>query len=203
VRNRQRSAKPSNRPPATDHRPPATGHRPPTTFTVLDLCTGSGCVGVSIAKLLPQVRVVATDISPAAAAVATRNAAKLSVSDRVQVLCGDLFAALPADAPEFDYLVANPPYIADAEIPKLEPVVRDFEPHLALAGGPDGLSLIRRIVAEAPEHLAPGALLLIEIGFDQGPAAEALLKARPDFTDICVRKDFQGHPRVLTGRYRK
>jgi release factor glutamine methyltransferase len=171
--------------------------------TVIDLCTGSGCVACAIARLLPNARVIAGDISAEALSVAAANAAGLGVSDRVSFHRGDLFAALPAGTPPADILVANPPYVPDAVVAGLDPTVRDFEPRAALAGGADGLDFVRRIVAGAPAVLKPGGLLLVEIGHDQGDAARNIALSVPGFSDISVLRDFQGQSRVLCVRYTK
>jgi release factor glutamine methyltransferase len=177
-----------------------TPDSPAPTVTVIDLCTGSGCVACSVAKLLPAARVTATDISEAALSVARSNAERLGVADRVTFRAGDLLAAIPSDHPPADFVTANPPYIPDAEVAKLDPTVRDFEPHLALKGGADGLDFVRRIVDGVARVLKPGGTLFVEIGFDQGPAVEALLRSRGGFEGVTVLRDFQGHPRVLKAR---
>lgn len=167
---------------------------------MIDLCTGSGCVACAVARVLPGADVVATDISPDALAVARENARLLEVAGRVTFLQGDLFAALPEGSPPADVITANPPYIRTAELPKLDATVRDFEPPLALDGGGDGLALVRRILAGAARHLRPGGLLLMEIGFDQGPAVKSLAEAVAGLADVAVLPDMQGHPRVLRAR---
>jgi release factor glutamine methyltransferase len=167
---------------------------------VLDLCTGSGCIGIAIAKQLKNATVTAIDISPRAIAVAKTNAAKNGVAERMTFLTGDLFAPLAdqVDAAPFDILVANPPYIASAEVPKLDASVRAFEPTLALDGGIDGLDFHRRILDAATARVRPGGHLFLEIAFDQGDAAEALANERPGLGTIRVLRDYGGNPRVLT-----
>jgi len=163
---------------------------------VLDLGTGSGCIAVSLAKQHKAARVTAVDISPAALAVAAGNAAKHGVADRIAFLEGDLFAPVAGQA--FDVIVSNPPYIAHAEFPTLDPGVRDYEPRSALDGGPDGLDVYRRLAAAAAGFLAPGGTILVEVGATQAPAVRELLAAKlepgPTF------KDAAGRPRVVTAR---
>lgn len=142
---------------------------------VLDVCTGSGVLAITLAKELPGATVVATDVSPAAAEMARRNAEHNKVADRVEVRVGDLLAPLAAGE-RFDVVVANPPYIPTATIATLDREVQR-EPRLALDGGPDGLALMRRLLAALPAHLAPGALVAVEHGFDQAEAVAALFTA--------------------------
>lgn len=159
---------------------------------VLDLCTGSGALAVSLAKELPAATVVATELSEAAAAVARRNAERNGVADRVDVRVGDLFA--PVAGERFDLVVSNPPYIASAVIPTLSAEVR-AEPVVALDGGPDGLAFYDRIAAEAAAHLEPGGALVLEHGFDQADAVAARLAAA-GFEDVTLVHDLAKHPRV-------
>jgi release factor glutamine methyltransferase len=144
-----------------------------TPCRVLDLCTGSGCIAVTLAVEHPQASVWATDVSPAALEVAQANAVTHGVDARVTFFTGDLFAALPGPA-TFDLIVSNPPYIAQPQLPTLQREVQ-FEPRLALDGGADGLDIVRRLVSDAPAHLKAGGLLALEIGDDQGPAVLELL----------------------------
>ena len=165
---------------------------------VLDLCAGSGCIGVTLAHRLKKAQVRATDVSPEAAAVAARNAATHGVSDRVRVAVGDLFDAVP-EGETFDLIASNPPYVADAEFAGLDVGVRDHEPRLALAGGPDGLAFYRRIAAGVTPFLAPGGHLLLEIGETQAEAVGELLAAAGlDVTGVL--KDGARRPRVVAAR---
>lgn len=163
---------------------------------VLDLCTGSGCVGLTILAERPRARLCATDLSPEALAVARRNARALGVEERVDFLEGDLFA--PVSGRRFDLVVANPPYVPRAEIAGLAPEVRR-EPAIALDGGEDGLDLLRVIVARAPQFLNPGGALCLEIGEGQGAA---LIGAMSDagFEAPWVERDLAGLDRVARGR---
>ena len=163
---------------------------------VLDLCTGSGCVAVTLAKQLPTANVVAVDVSEAAAAVARQNVDLLGVIDRVDVRVGDLFAPVAGELP-FSVVVANPPYIPSGDIAALDRNVRDYEPRLALDGGADGLDLHRRILAAAPDHLIGGGRLFVEMQFDQGPRLREIASASGDWADVQTLRDFEGRERVL------
>ncbi len=165
----------------------------------LDLCTGSGIIAVILALELNR-PVLAVDCSAAALDVARRNVERHGVADRVMPLCADLFSAFPP-RPCFDLVVSNPPYIADQELETLEPEVRQWEPRLALAGGPDGLAIIRRIAAGCTVHLRPGGWLFMEIGHDQGQAVLSLFTSpRYGFEEVAVLPDLAGRPRVLQAR---
>jgi release factor glutamine methyltransferase len=166
---------------------------------VLDLCTGSGCVAAAIAKNLKAANVLAIDISEKAAAVARDNIQQLGLTDRVMVEVGDLFAPMKTivDARPFDLIVANPPYIASDQLAGLDKSVREYEPMLALDGGPGGLVIHRRILGKAPDHLLPGGRVFLEIAFDQGAAAREMAAKFDAFKDCRVLKDFGGRDRVL------
>lgn len=167
------------------------------SMRLLDLCTGSGCVAIAIAKQRPTARVFATDLSPDAIAVARDNAHRLG-AHRIAFLEGDLFAPVLGGNHRFDIVTANPPYIASDEIPTLQPDIREFEPKLALDGGADGLDLVRRIVRGAPEVLAPGGVLAMEIGAGQAPATAELMSAG-GFTDVRADRDLGRIERVVSG----
>jgi release factor glutamine methyltransferase len=165
---------------------------------MLDLCTGSGCVAIAFAKERPTWRVTASDVSADAASVARANVQRAGVVRNLAVLEGDLFAPLPPGA-QFELITANPPYIPSADIAGLDADVRDFEPRLALDGGADGLSVTRRLVAEAQRFLRPGGMLALEGGFDQAPAVAQLLETA-GFVDIARARDLAGIERVVSGR---
>ncbi len=165
---------------------------------VLDLCTGSGAVGVSIAVNSPQVRVTCVDLHEAPVAAASRNAAKQGVAERVEVLQGDLFGPLPADA-KFLVIASNPPYVTTAEIEQLADDVKRYEPHAALDGGPDGLDVLRRIVADAAGHLVPGGWILFELSPDQADAAQQVLRDA-GLVEVSAVRDLSGAARVVKGR---
>lgn len=167
---------------------------------VLDLCTGSGAIAVAIAKHVKTAQVVATDISEAALVVARQNVESNGVSDRVTILPGDLFGALDnvIDRSPFDIIVANPPYIATNQLAGLPRNVREYEPNLALDGGPDGLVPHRKIMEAASGHwLREGGRVMLEIAFDQHETALAMAGDYPAFTDAKIVRDYGGNPRVL------
>lgn len=163
----------------------------------LDLCTGSGCVAITLSKERPTTPVLATDISDDALAVARENRERLGAY-RVAFAHGDLFAAVPASA-TFDLIVSNPPYIPSGDIQGLMPDVRDFEPRLALDGGKDGLDSIRRIVTESPKYLAKDGILAVELGAGEAPAVRDLFLER-GYMDVEIAKDIARIERVVSGR---
>lgn len=161
---------------------------------LLDLCTGSGCVLISLLLAVEDLHGAGSDVSEDALAVARRN---LEQYDReAQLLCGDLFEPVEG---KFDVITANPPYIPSSVVDSLSEEVREHEPRLALDGGEDGLSFYRRIVREAPTYLNDGGVLLIEIGYDQGDALRSLLAAH-GYCEIEIVKDLAGLDRVAIGR---
>jgi len=168
---------------------------------VLDIGTGSGCIGISIAHQKKDSHVTAVDVSPDALAVATRNAAKHGVADRMTLLQGDLFAPLTSGS-TFDLIVSNPPYIAANEFAALMPDVRDHEPRVALDGGADGLIFYRRIAAAVGPFLKPGGKLLLEIGATQDGDVRALLAERPELEVGLTLKDDARLTRVVTAKKR-
>ncbi len=140
-------------------------------YTILDIGTGCGCIAVALSKAFPRARILATDISAKALAVARRNAKRLGVGERVGFLKGDLFQPLKKQSVDkVDMIVSNPPYVPSGELQTLAPEVKDHEPRIALDGGTDGLDLCRRILQEAPDYLARRGNLVMEIGYRQaGP----------------------------------
>jgi len=165
---------------------------------VVDLCTGSGCVALALAKQLPGAAVHATDISRDALALAGENALALGLADRVSLHAGDLLSALPEGLRGgVDYLVANPPYIPDHEWEAVPTNVREHEPSLALRGGVDGLALVGPIVREAPHYLGPGGLLLVEIAACTSAAVLELARSTQGLAEAAVVKDLDGLDRVL------
>ncbi len=174
---------------------------------VLDLCTGSGCILISLLKLCPGLSGIGLDISAEALEVARKNGAALGVS--AEFLESNLFGCFQEKTADeerlaelqWDLIVSNPPYIAAAVIEELEEEVRLHDPRKALDGGPDGLSFYRRIVAECLDYLKPSGWLMFEIGYDQGQAVAAMMEK--DFTEIRVIQDLAGLDRVVTGRRRK
>lgn len=168
--------------------------------TVVDLCTGSGCIAISLAAIGGYASVTATDLSPEALQVAERNAGRLLEGwhSRFTLRQGDLFDALEPGA-RYDILVSNPPYIPEDVIGGLQPEVRDYEPILALNGSADGLEFYRRIAEEGKQWLNPGGAVYLEIGFDQGKAVSSLLRNH-GFQNIEVFKDLPGHDRAVRAR---
>lgn len=162
----------------------------------LDLCTGSGCVAIALSRARPTWSVTASDVSPDALCVARDNAHRTGAVRNLELLEGSLFA--PVAERRFDLITGNPPYIPSSEIAALPPDVRDFEPHLALDGGSDGLSLVRDIAARAQRHLTPGGLLALEIGAEQGSGARDILEAH-GFRDVELARDLGGRDRVISG----
>lgn len=166
-------------------------------FRALDLCAGSGAVGVTLAAERPEAQVDLVEISPPAFSAAQRNAQK-HAAGRARVLQGDLFAALPQGA-RYNVIVANPPYVPALHGRELSPDIVDHEPHLALFAGEDGLAVVRRVIEGAPRWLAPGGFLALEIDPAQGSAALAACAAAC-LTAARVHKDLAGHDRHLTAR---
>ncbi len=169
---------------------------------IADICTGSGCIAAALARHLPGARVVATDISPDALAVAKENIETHQVTDRVDLLQGHLLDALrrhpvAGKVASLRYLCSNPPYIPDDEWTAVEPNVRDHEPTLALRAGPDGLEFVRPLIANGPEHLEPGGVMLIEVAASRAGQALALAESHPDLTNARILKDSDGLPRVI------
>ncbi len=182
---------------------------------VLDIGTGSGNLAVAVAHQHKAAQVTAIDISPEALAVAARNAQRHKVADRIRFLTGDLFAPLsepgaPSSEPgasatgqeRFDFILSNPPYIPHEELVNLARGVRDFEPHLALDGGPGGFAVFDRLIAGAVEHLKPDGYLIVEIGSAQEKPARERIAAHQSYDLGETIRDGSGHPRVLRARKR-
>ena len=166
-------------------------------LSIADVCTGCGCVAVAIACERPTAIVKGFDISRPALEVARRNAARHGVGDRVTFTHGDLLEGVTGC---FDAIVANPPYVVDRAGPALQPEVRDYEPSVALFGGIDGLTLVARLIADAPTRLRPGGYLVFEFGLGQDVEVEDLLETSPDLTLVDLRRDLQGIARTAIAR---
>ena len=183
---------------------------------ILDMCTGSGCIIISLVAMNEGVYGTAVDLSREAISVARRNAINNSVTDRVEFYVGDLFDGITEHKEQkvvraglsctkygparqtFDIIVSNPPYIPTAEIAKLMPEVGDFEPMMALDGDEDGLRFYRQIAADAPDFLKDGGYLIMEIGFDQGQDVRDIFLEN-NFADVRVIKDYQDNDRIVVG----
>ena len=168
---------------------------------VIDVGTGSGAIAVAVAKRHPGAKVTATDLSAEALAVAGRNAAKHGVAERIRFLHGDLFGPVPPGE-AFDLVLSNPPYIAREEMARLPPGVRDYEPHLALDGGPGGYAVFDRLSEQACERLKPGGWLVVEISALQEGQTRQRLEGRAAYELGPTVRDGSGHPRVLRARRR-
>ena len=164
---------------------------------IVDIGVGSGAIAVSLAHALPKSRVCGTEISTEAIAVARKNAERIGVSERVQILDGDLFQ--PLRDMSFDLIVSNPPYIPSGDIDSLEPEVARCEPRGALDGGTDGLDYYRRICSESPEYLVAGGHLAVEVGQGQADDVKGLMRDG-GFHEVRSVKDYSGIERVVIGR---
>jgi release factor glutamine methyltransferase len=173
---------------------------PPGGFRILDLGTGSGAIGITLAYELPHAHVVATDISPGAIEVARRNARRNGVEQRMTFLAGHLFAPLSG---KFDIIISNPPYLSTREFQMLPAGVRGYEPASALLAGPEGTAFHAQIIAGCSEHLKEGGSLFLEIGSEQREQVEALLAAANFFEEIRSRRDYAGLDRAVMARKRK
>ena len=187
--------------------------------TTLDFCTGSGCIAIALAAKCPKAKIVATDISADALTLARENAARNNVTDRIEFLQGDGFAALterrggrprepkhnahdgsPGVSPhQFDLIISNPPYIPSAEIATLQPEVRDFDPHLALDGGADGLGFYRLIASQAKAFLKLGGKIMVEFGDGQAEAVRKIFETEKWIVEA-VQEDYSHRARILVAR---
>jgi release factor glutamine methyltransferase len=174
----------------------------PGTQLVCDLCTGSGCIAVAIAKNFPDARIIATDICDAALNVAAENVEKHQLKDRIKLLHGDLFDPImpQLDVDKFDLIVCNPPYVSAAEYEKLDKNVKDYEPKSALFAGADGLDVYRQICEKAEQFLKPYGALMLEIGFAQGQAVREMLEQTGVFAEIKIEKDYHDNDRIAIAR---
>lgn len=166
----------------------------PAGLRILDVATGSGCIAIVLARHLAGARVIATDISESALAVARENAESHKAA--VEFRHGPFFEPL-AGEPPFDYVCSNPPYIAENEWPTLPRTVRDYEPRSALAGGPEGLDVIGPLFAEAPSRLAEGGMLFVEVGYNQAGRVVQLAESVAGLSDIHTVRDNLGHERLV------
>ena len=163
---------------------------------ILDLCTGSGCIALSLLHYTNDTTAVGTDISEAAIEIAKQNSDKLGLLDRFEAVCTDLFP----EEERYDIIVSNPPYIPTGVIESLEPEVKSYEPFIALDGKEDGLFFYRRIIPKACDYLYKSGYLFLEIGFDQGEAVSDIMKEY-GYKNLEVIKDLGGNDRVVSGCY--
>jgi len=159
-----------------------------------DVGTGSGAIAIALALHLPQAEVYALDVSAAALEVAATNCARHAVEKRVHLLLGDMLQPLPRPV---HVIVANLPYVRDADLPRLAPEIRDFEPVVALAGGADGLAAVRRLLPQAVKKIIPGGLLLVEVGDGQGATAADLARRCFPTGSIDLVPDLSGTDRLV------
>jgi release factor glutamine methyltransferase len=168
----------------------------PSAFLVADVGTGSGAIAVTIAKHEPAVRVLATDISVPALAIARENATTHSVADRIEFVEGDLLTSLPAK-PRFAVIVSNPPYIGETEIATLAPSVINHEPRHALIAGPTGTEIIERLLPQAADRLLPAGWLILEVSPTIATRVLDLIAANGHFEAATITKDLANLPRVI------
>ncbi len=169
------------------------------SINVLDMCTGSGNIAVSLAKLLSCATIWAIDISYSAVEVARENVRLNGVEGKVEFLVGDMFCPLK-NGTVFDIIVSNPPYIKSADISKLEPQVKLYEPQIALDGGMDGLDFYRELIARSALFLRSGGLLAVEVGYDQAACVIKMLKSNGSYKDIETVKDLAMIDRVVLAK---
>lgn len=168
---------------------------------ILDIGTGCGNIAVCLAKFLPNVRIVATDISVSALDIARENAKRNRVEDRIEFIQVDIFTyLLPTTYYLLDIIISNPPYIPTKEIKNLQKEIR-FEPYISIDGGPDGLDFYRRIIYEAPNYLKKKGFLILEIGFGQYESIKEIFKLSRNFTVLKIVKDYNNINRVIVARY--
>lgn len=174
-------------------------------WDILDLCTGSGAIGVSLARIANKVNVTCSDISEGAIKVAKENAQKHGVAKSVKFEQGDLFKPFSKhfSKQKFDMIISNPPYIKSSVIPTLQKEVCEHEPLSALDGGESGLDFYERIVSGVGSHLRKSGVLLLEIGHDQGEAVSGLLSRNGEFTSIRVLKDLANRDRIVFAKKSK
>ena len=166
---------------------------------ILDLCCGSGCIGIAAAHEVEDARVLAVDLSDGALRLTRENAHRLGVSGRLLAMKADATMPPPGGVGPFDIIVSNPPYITRSEMAQLDHSVADFEPHEALYGGVDGLDFYRAICENWGDTLAHSGILLFECGWKQADAVAEILQ-KYGFSDVCIEKDDAGVPRIVIGR---
>ena len=162
-----------------------------------DIGTGTGAIALSVLHHTEGTRADAVDFSPAAAAVATENAAELGLTERIEVLTGDLTAPLLGRS--YAMILSNPPYIPSADVKTLMEDVKAYEPHLALDGGADGLAVYRRLLRDAPDLLTEGGIIAVEVGIHEATDVAALMAAHPRIVRTKTLRDLAGIERVVVG----
>ena len=172
----------------------------PAAPRILDLCTGSGCIGLAVASRIKDARVTLADISKDALAVAKKNIARNKMTGRVSCVQADALAPAPAFLGKFDMIISNPPYITGADMPLLEDSVKLYEPHLALFGGEDGLDFYRSIAENFTSALKPGGFLCLEFGDDQGDDVCRILEAN-GYTILERTRDYNDRERAVLAQY--
>ena len=173
-----------------------------TLVRIIDLCTGSGCIAVSLAKELTAARIIATDASEKALAIARENTRRHGVSEHIRFLLGDLFEPLEEldIRGQIDIIVSNPPYVQAGDLSTLQPEVRDYEPEMALIAGPEGTEMAKRIIQRAPEYLKKNGTLIMEMGLGQAEALTRMVEATGAFGNLERVKDLAGIERVIVAR---
>jgi release factor glutamine methyltransferase len=169
-----------------------------TNWRLLDLCTGSGCIAIALAKQFPDAKITATDSSQDAIELARENARRNRVSERVEFFCGDMFEPLPRGS-KFNCIVSNPPYIAQSAFSSLQREIREHEPPAALVAGETGVEAIEKIIRQTRDFLLSSGVLALEIGFDQREQVKQFLD-RFSYKEIEFVRDLQGHSRVAVAR---
>ena len=172
----------------------------PSAPRILDLCTGSGCIGLAVASRIQDARVTLADISKDALAVAKKNIARNKMTGRVSCVQANALAPAPAFLGKFDMIISNPPYITGADMPTLEDSVKLYEPHLALFGGEDGLDFYRSIAENFTSALKPGGFLCLEFGDDQGDDVCRILEAN-GYTILERSRDYNDRERAVLAQY--
>jgi release factor glutamine methyltransferase len=168
---------------------------PANCLHIADVGTGSGCIALALAKELPQAKITATDISPAALEVARTNAARHHLESRVDFREADLLSGLPDNT--FDFVVSNPPYVGESEEDTVQLEVRKFEPHNAVFAGPAGTEVIARLIPQAQAALKPGGWLIMEVS---GTIAEEVMGMLKGWEEVKVKPDLQSIPRIIQAR---
>jgi release factor glutamine methyltransferase len=170
--------------------------------SVIDVCCGAGNLGLALAANVSAAKVLGSDISAEAVALANRNAAHLGFADRVRFEAGDLFAPFdfPANIGQFDLIICNPPYISSSRVDKLPREISEFEPRAAFDGGPFGVRILTRLVREARKFLKPDGWLAFEVGLGQGTPMRKILENSVDYREVEMLPDAEGETRALLAR---